>query len=257
MGRAIAFFLILVCLFLTQINITQASAQESSTSGIAYYITIGNSEVEEGDVVTLSNTGYVLSTQAYDPNIFGVVVNDPAVAFESHQEGDWPVVSQGKVILRVSTKSGKIKKGDLLTTSDIPGVAQKANESGFIAATALEDYEADPSQIGKILVVLSIGHGSVSTDTPGSVLNVLKKITNTPFLAPVAVLRFIVASVMVFASFLLAVNYFGRISSLGIEALGRNPLAGKTIIFAIAMNVFLGVAIISVGIAIAYLIMVL
>lgn len=257
MGRAIAFFLILVSLFVSQIIITQASAQESNTSGIAYYITIGSEKVQEGDIVTLSNTGYVLSTQAYDPNIFGVVVDDPAVAFESRQEGDWPVVSQGKVYLRVSTKNGEIKKGDLLTTSEIPGVAQKADESGFIAATALEDYSANPTQIGKILVVLSIGHGSVSTDTPGSVLNVLKNITNTPFLAPVAVLRFIVAAIMVFASFLLAVNYFGRISSLGIEALGRNPLASKTIIFGIAMNIFLGLAIISVGIAIAYLIMVL
>jgi hypothetical protein len=62
---------------------------------------------------------------------------------------------------------------------------------------------------------------------------------------------------MVILSFVIAVGYFGRISSLGIEALGRNPLAGRMIIFSIVLHVILALAIVGVGVAAAYLALVI
>jgi hypothetical protein len=227
-----------------------------NSSGIAVYIQILDKNVAEGDIVSLSSKGYVLSKQAYDPNIFGVVVRDPAIAFESSQANSYPVVSAGKVPMRVATTNGKIKKGDLLTSSTRPGVAEKATESGFVVATALEDY--GDSKVGRILVVLSVGHGIASTDdTKGNLLKTFNYLMSAPYLSPMGALRYLFAAIMVILSFMVAVGYFGRVSSLGIEALGRNPLAGRMILFSIVIHVLLALVIVGVGIAVAYLALVI
>ena len=262
MGRVIAIFSVAILFVNLSLNFAgEAFAQgtgnaiASNNSGIAVYIQVLDKKVVEGDIVSLSPKGYILSNRAYDPNIFGVVVKDPAVAFESSQANSYPVVSEGKVLMRVSTVSGKIKKGDLLTSSTKPGLGQKATESGFVVATALEDY--GDSKEGKIFVVLSVGNGTVSTDTKGNLLKTFNYLLSAPYLSPMGALRYLFAAIMVILSFVVAVGYFGRVSSLGIEALGRNPLAGKMILFSILIHVLLALVIVGVGIVVAYLALVI
>lgn len=256
MRRVFAFFLVVLILASYQFGYVMPSvnAQSSNSSGIAVSIQILDKDIQGGDIITLTKKGHALSSVPYDPNLFGVVVNDPAIAFESNQPNSHPVVSEGKVFMRVSTINGKIKKGDLITSSTIRGVGQRATESGFIIATALEEYSASSSKdIGKILVILSVGHGTVSTDTRGNLLKSFEFVLKAPYMSPMSVLRYVFAAIMVIASFLIAVGYFGRISSLGIEALGRNPLASRMILFSIVLHVILAFTIIAVGIAVAYL----
>lgn len=260
MRRVFAFFLVVLffALFLFGNIITVVNAQSNNSSGIAVYIQILDKNIVEGDIVTLSGKGYALSDTPYDPNLFGVVVSDPAIAFESSQPNSHPVVSEGKVYMRVSTINGAIKKGDLITSSTIRGVGEKATESGFIVATALEDYNASSSKdIGKILVVLSVGHGTVSSEVRNSLLRTFEFVMKAPYMSPLSVLRYVFAAIMIIVSFLVAVGYFGRISSLGIEALGRNPLASRIIIFSIVLHIILAFTIIAVGIGIAYLTLVI
>ncbi len=257
MRRVFACFMVILFFFLVvplwQIIPVSYAQSDTSSSGIAVSIQVVDKKVQEGDIITLAQKGYALGTVPYDPNIFGVVVKDPAIAFESSQPGSYPVISHGKVFMRVSTINGKIKKGDLITTSVIPGVGQKATETGFIVASALEDYGSSSTKdVGKILVVLNVGQGNISTNTTGSLLNVFKTVMSAPHLAPLAVVRYIFAAVMVILSFVIAVGYFGRISSLGIEALGRNPLASKMITIGIVLHVFLALVIVAVGVAVAY-----
>lgn len=231
------------------------NAIDGGSSGIAVYLQILDKNVVEGDIVSLTPKGNALSSQAYDPNIIGVVVSDPAIAFESFQENSHPVVSEGKVLMRVTTANGVIKKGDLLTSSTKPGVGQKVTESGFVVATALEDYSG--SQDGKILVVLSVGNGIASSDTRGNLLQSFSYLMSAPYLSPMGALRYLFAAIMVILSFAVAVGYFGRVSSLGIEALGRNPLAGKMILFSVIIHVLLALVIVGVGVAVAYLALVI
>lgn len=234
------------------------SGIEDSTSGVAVYVQIVDKNVQEGDIISLSRKGYALGTVPYDPNLYGVVVKNPAVAFESDIANSYPVVAQGKVLLRVSTINGKIKKGDLLTSSTMPGVGQKSTESGFVIATALEDYNANSiKDVGKILVVLDVGHGAMSSEERGNLFRSINFLLNTPYLSPLSVARYIFASLMVIISFGIAIGYFGRISSLGIEALGRNPLAGRAITFGIVLHIMLSLVILGIGIAVAYLTLVL
>lgn len=256
MRRVFAFFLVVLFLILALFRyaVPVVRAQSKNSSGIAVYIQVLDKKVEAGDIITLSKKGYTLTDAPYDPNIFGVVVSDPAIAFESNQPNSHPVVSEGKVYMRVSTINGKIKKGDLITSSTVPGVGQKATESGFIVATALEDYTAGSGKnVGKILVVLSVGHGSVSPDARNNLLKTFEFVLKAPYMSPLNVVRYAFAAVMVIVSFIISVGYFGRISSLGIEALGRNPLAGRIILFSIVLHIILAFTIIAVGIGVAYL----
>lgn len=260
MSRALTYFQVIFIFFflLTPALVAPKSyAEYENSSGIAVYLPILEKKVQEGDIVSISKNGYTLSRVPYDPNIFGVVVKDPALAFENNRSGSFPVVSAGKVLMRVSTTNGKIKKGDLLTSSKTPGVGQKATDTGYIVATALGDFNAKSSQkIGKILVVLDVGHGNVSGSTSVNLLQGLNYVLTAPYASPIAVLRYVVSGIIVIVSFILGIGYLGRLSGLGVEALGRNPLAGRMIIMAIVLNVIVALSIILVGIFIGYLVLV-
>ena len=131
-------------------------------------------------------------------------------------------------------------------------------ESGFIIATALEDYTAASSKnIGKILVVLDVGHGTVSNEARGNLLKTFNFVFRSPYISPLSVIRYIFAATLVILSFAVAIGYFGRISSLGIQAIGRNPLAGKLIIFSIVMHIILALVIIAVGVVVAYMVLIM
>src|SRR5947209_8488365 len=86
MRRVFVYFLLFVTLFASGGFTAQVSAQSSNSSGIAIYIKIQDKTVHDGDIITLAKNGYVLGKVPYDPNIFGVVVANPAVAFEDSEQ---------------------------------------------------------------------------------------------------------------------------------------------------------------------------
>ena len=62
---------------------------------------------------------------------------------------------------------------------------------------------------------------------------------------------------MILISFSLGFIYFGRVAKTGIEAMGRNPMAGKMIQLSVLFNIIVTVIIVLIGLAIAYLILIL
>lgn len=234
------------------------------SSGIATSIPIVDKNPQDGDIVTLKNSGYFLSVVAYDQSVFGIVVTNPAVAFEASGSADTvPVVSSGKVYVRVSTVNGPIKQGDLITTSTIRGIGQKATNFGYVIGAALESYSnSDPKKIGKILVAFNPRYNSEGTGSGAGIIrtNLLEVVKNAPQAAtasPLASLRYLLAAAVVIISFVLGFIYFGRVAINGIEALGRNPLAGRLIQLSVLFNLFLTIIIIAIGLAISYLILIL
>ncbi len=133
-----------------------AFAQDKISSGVAISIAINGDIAENGDIISLTSSGYSLTNVAYDPNTFGVVSTNPAVSFEKvPPAGSYPVISFGKVYTRVTTQNGIIKIGDLVTSSPVAGVGQKSTADGFILGSALENYEEnDQTKVGLILVNL-------------------------------------------------------------------------------------------------------
>lgn len=240
---------------------TLVVAQEWIGSGVAISIPVIG-EVSDGDIIVATEKGYTRATTAFDPNIYGVVVLHPAVAFEASGTGNFvPVITVGKAYVRVLVgPTGAITAGDFITSSPTPGVGIKANGQGFVLGTALAGYETgDPAAIGRVLVSVKPSYNTavVASGRGVNLLTNVKSAAASPFLTPLTSLRYLLAVVVTAISFFGSFWYFGRFGKTGIEALGRNPLAAKTIVLGIIFNLLLTVVILAAGLFLAYLILVL
>jgi F0F1-type ATP synthase membrane subunit c/vacuolar-type H+-ATPase subunit K len=184
----------------------------------------------------------------------GVYVENPTVLLDnlSLPEGK-PVLSLGKAMVQASVAVGAIKTGDYLTSSTIPGKVEKATKSGYVMGIALEDLESD----GKVLTSVDIKPVIVSGSQKVNLLDTAKQALLAPYLSPLASLRYILAGLAAATAFVLGFIYFGRVARSGVEAIGRNPLAGRMIQFSVILNLLLTVVIMATGLVIAYLILVL
>ena len=104
----------------------------------------GDKEYEVGTVLVFGGDKEVTTTTAKgDTRVAGVVSDNAAYTMYGACPGLKNLVAlQGRVPCRVA---GKIRKGDLLTTSHIPGVAVVATDPkvGSIVGKALQDYDND------------------------------------------------------------------------------------------------------------------
>lgn len=79
-----------------------------------------DADYEPGTVVKIGGDAEVTQTTSHaDKEVFGVVSTSPAYLMNSHADGV-PVALQGRVPVKVI---GKVKKGERLISSDVPGVA--------------------------------------------------------------------------------------------------------------------------------------
>ncbi len=232
-------------------------AQIVTGSGVATSTAI-TGEYKDGDVVCVdgSDIGSVCK-KAYDSNMIGVIVENPGVSFID-DSGGVPVVSSGNVYTNVSSINGSIRRGDFITSSTTPGVAQLAKKSGYVLGLALEDYtNTNANEVGKILVSVSVRPAILTTGAGDNLIELVKEGVSGAFESPLAALRYIVAGILVVASFLFGVLHFGKMAKSGVEALGRNPLAARTIQFGILLNVLIAIVIMALGLGIAYLVLII
>ena len=121
---------------------------------------------EPGDVLIISQSSdrkVEKSNTSYSTLVAGVYATKPGVLLteeniDSDLAGKVPMGVIGVIPTKVCLQGGAIKRGDLLVTSSLPGVAMKADPDkvkvGQVLGKALEDYSAD--NIGKIKVLVSI-----------------------------------------------------------------------------------------------------
>jgi hypothetical protein len=123
-------------------------------------------QVNAGTVVVLDTTKsnqVISSTVSYDTRVAGVVSMQPGIALGESGAGKVLVATTGRVLVKVDASHGPINIGDLLVTSDIPGVAMTSEPvkvgnrmmhlPGTLIGKALEPLEKGS---GKILVLLSL-----------------------------------------------------------------------------------------------------
>ena len=235
-----------------------ALAQSSIGSGVATKVTISSGNVQNGDLISTTTTGYRLSSTAYDPLFFGVVVQDPGLVFynKSNDVGT-PVVSLGKVDVRVSNRNGNIAVNDLITTSTTAGVGEKANIDGYVIGTAMQSYAPKQSnQTGMILISLDPHYNTVQNMT-FNLLSQFQSASSAPFLSPLTSLRYLLAVFVTAFSFAFGFIYFGNMTRHGLDALGRNPLGSKYIQRGLIFNVSSAIVIIVAGLYLSYLILTL
>ena len=134
-----------------------------TTSG-AYYADLAeryesDTPLESGDVVKIGGEKEITKTStAYDTDVFGVISTDPAFKMNISAGDDTThpyVALSGRVPCKVK---GQVSKGDRLTTSDQPGVAQKADLDNELCSVyaiigrALEDKKSDDTASIEIAV---------------------------------------------------------------------------------------------------------
>lgn len=238
----------------------RVAAQEVVTSGIAVEVVVEGAEAVDGDLVCIEEGNYVLCDEEYAQSLFGVVNSSPAMAFESDEVEDAQlVVSTGDAVVRVTGSGGDIEAGDFITSSERPGIGQKASRTGYVAGIALEGVEfANEDDVEEIGVALDIKVKSdVAGTTSDNLWELLRQGLTAPLLTPIAALRYMLAVLIVLASFVLGFVFFGRVAKAGIEAIGRNPLASRRIQFSVVFHILLTIAIVGAGVGLAYLILAL
>jgi hypothetical protein len=119
-----------------------------------------------GTVVVLDSTKsnqVTSSSISYDTRVAGVVSEQPGIVLGERSDGKVLVAATGRVRVKVDATKAPIHIGDLLVTSDIPGVAMKSEPvefagrkmhmPGTLIGKALEPLEKGK---GEILVLLSL-----------------------------------------------------------------------------------------------------
>jgi hypothetical protein len=250
-------FFILAFLITILVFPLSGQAQEQEYLGNAVNVEINSEKILPGAIVSGSENGYIISPSQYDSGIYGVVTETPAITLENTvNENLTPVVFSGSTRVLVTTENGEIKKNDLITSSNTPGVGMKAINNGFVLGTALEDFSGEGA--GLILVNVSPHYyDSAEASYTNNLFRLLSQARASAYLSPIEALRYLVAGLIAMFAFVIGFIYFGRVSQRGIEAVGRNPLAGKFIEFSVILNVLLTALIIVVGLAIAYLILII
>jgi hypothetical protein len=123
-------------------------------------------KLEAGTVVVLDSTRsnqVTSSSEAYDTRVAGVVSEQPGIALGQGGEGKVLVATTGRLRVKVDATRAPIQIGDLLVTSDTPGVAMKSepivingrriHSPGTLIGKALEPLANGK---GEILVLLSL-----------------------------------------------------------------------------------------------------
>lgn len=226
-------------------------------SGVAIDVPLQNAGT--GGLVCTYEGGYRLCDRPYDPNMFGVVNLEPAIILgASDSAGMIPVITSGDVAIRVSGVNGSIKKGDFITSSLIKGVGMKAKKSGYVIGMAGEDLELKTVDDQAWLTIsLGVKPAIMSSGATTNLVQLMREGLDASFLSPLSALRYVMASLIAAGSVIAGLWFFGRVARGGIEAIGRNPLAGRMIQFSIVLNVGLTMAIMAAGIVVAYIILVI
>jgi len=144
-----------------------------------WYDTSG--EALSGDIMGISKDNLSAATNSEVPNtavlkkavagdrLIGVVSTNPEVVMGQNilftAKNPRKIALAGRTLVNVSNKNGPIKKGDLLTASDIAGVAVRASKAGQIIGSALEDYQPpadEPDKIDKIMMFVQTSYSTGS-----------------------------------------------------------------------------------------------
>lgn len=142
---------------------------QSSGADVAEFFEVKGSKInyEPGDVLAISTSADRMvekSSAPYSTLVAGVYATKPGMMLTEKNIDDTNIDTQvpmgviGVIPTKACNEGGSIKRGDLLVTSSIPGVAMKGDpdkiKTGQVIGKALQDYSGNT--IEKINVLVSI-----------------------------------------------------------------------------------------------------
>ncbi|MBI2552810.1 hypothetical protein HYW17_05955, partial [Candidatus Uhrbacteria bacterium] len=153
-------------------NVTVTLVELGADLAENYYTTDGS--IEPGDIVAIDPSrpaGIQKTRRQYDPQLLGIVSTAPALTLNDATRFGYekpvvdggareiPVALSGRVPVKVSTENGRVRAGDLLTPSSLPGVAMKATKAGAIIGQALSDFNYPDGTIGLVATFVKTTYG--------------------------------------------------------------------------------------------------
>jgi hypothetical protein len=244
-----------------------AQATNEQQIGLANYVKIKGEAVSDGDIVVVEGGQYRKSKSRYDFKIIGVATSQPALALDyTNKQGNVAVVVSGVATVKVSGENGAIAEGDYITTSSVSGIGMKATEPGYVLGIALAGYDGSTKeQIAKIPVSLEVDYsfnplfkgGRTTERLKNNIFDIFSLSSVAVYESPSVVFKYVVAAFIIVFCVAIGFLTFSRVASNGIQAIGRNPMAGKMINLGIFLNVALTLGIIGAGIVVAYFVVVL
>lgn len=266
MPKLKVFLLFLSTLFLFT-PLVLAQYQEKGVE-VTSIFEIADPEAAEGDILVATEAGLTRATRSFDNKIFGVIQETPLLVYRDLSIKGKPVVRLGIAQVNVTTLNGPIKYGDYITSSSIPGKGQKALESGYVVGIALAAFDGKgASEIegpagkvasGQVSVAVRIEYAEL---TNPRFAGRLFSFIGTAFLESIRdpqkigdLIRYIAAGLVLILSLTFGFLTFSRSIAKSIEAIGRNPLARRTIQLSMIMNIILLILTGIIGIVAAILI---
>lgn len=125
-----------------------------------FEITQEHRQPEPGDIVSIAmdtEQSFSLTNKANDPMIAGVISENPSIFINDPEKGE-PIALTGRVKVKVNTEGGAIQPGDPITSSSTLAEGMKQNSNGTIVGYALEAYDGELTETGKIWILLDKGH---------------------------------------------------------------------------------------------------
>jgi F0F1-type ATP synthase membrane subunit c/vacuolar-type H+-ATPase subunit K len=250
----ITLFLVAISYQLSFTNFVQADFP------VATNLEVADQELTGGDIVVESPGGISKADRSYHQGLIGVVIDTPTIVLHPDTETTRAIISGGDNTVKVSSRNGNIARGDFITSSEVPGVGQKATRNGYVIGVALQNFpgEGQEGEEGVINVSLNIHYNIIEGSTVGLGAlerfgqNFLNQLDNPGEFVRLS--RYLLAALVAIITILLSFFTFARSVRSGIEAMGRNPLAKRSIQTGMAINAFLTSVMALFGLVAAYLI---
>lgn len=238
-----------------------------------------DSQLQKGMIVKLKDKQSNMVepvTAATVTDMQGVVVAAnaaPVTLGNDNNNGQVFVATFGRYDVLVSNQNGPIRTGNYITISSLAGIGMKADSSqptilgkaagnfdgtSNVAGTVQLTDEAGHKvsvALGRIPVDVTISHNPLqdqgSNNLPGALRRASQLIANKP-VAPVRV--YIALALLVITTVIAAIVLYAGIRS-SLTAIGRNPLAKRSITRNLFQVILAGVIILLVGVFAVYLIL--
>lgn len=240
---------------------------------------LSSQTLQPGLIVQLDpkNGSYIKPlTQANQTKMLGVVVtqnNTPLSLSNNSSQQQTYVASYGEYEVLVSTQNGPIKVGDYISVSAIGGVGMATDSSQqIVLGKAVQAFDGRANTVGSatltnklgqrqtvalgdVPVQIAIGRNPLYAKSPNGVPHVLASAAQIVTNQPVSALRIYAGLVILGVTLIIAaaVLYVGIRSS--ITAIGRNPLAKRTIIRGLISVIVTSLIVFIIGLLAVYLLL--
>jgi len=237
--------------------------------------------VQRGTIVTLKekDPSKVVPAKAETLNqMLGVVIsaNDSALTLEGENPTDKTyVATSGRYNVMVSNQGGEIAIGDYITVSALDGVGMKTGSiQGLVLGTAatafngkentlataeLKDIDGKPQKVavGIIQADINIGQNPFLSNATGGIPETVNLLAQAIAGTPVEPIRIYISVFILFAAMCVSASllYSGIRGSF--IAIGRNPLARKSVIRGLIQVIVTALIIFTFGLLGVYLMLTL